>query len=218
MDYANGKIYTIRSHVDPDAVYVGSTCSTLTKRLSGHKKDYTQWLKTKKPNTYITSFEIFKHGDAYIELYEAYPCTSKDELRRREGQVIRSMTCVNKSVAGRKHAEYAKDNAEKIAAWQKEYRKKNAETIAASKSEYAKNNAETIAAAQKEYRKKNKETIAAGQKKYAEENKARLVAYAAERVTCGCGSVVRRDEVARHAKTNKHQQYLNQLQEKEDAR
>jgi len=114
MDYANGKIYTIRSHVDPDAVYVGSTCTTLTKRLSAHKGDYLRWQQNQDKHRYSTSVEILKHGDAYIELYEEYPCTSINELRRREGQVIRSMACVNKNVPARTNEQYREEYKEQI--------------------------------------------------------------------------------------------------------
>ena len=74
-------------------------------------------------------------------------------------------------------------------------------------------NKEYVAARQKKYNQQNKECVAARQKKYKEQNKARLAARAAEAVTCGCGSVVQRTFLSGHAKTKKHQQYLNTLQE-----
>ena len=92
MDYACGQIYAIRSHLT-DQIYIGSTAQPLHKRFYQHK--------IKKVND-CTSREIIKHGDAYIELIENYPCQSKKELNRREGQHIRNTeNCVNKNVAGR---------------------------------------------------------------------------------------------------------------------
>ena len=91
MDYANGQIYAIRSHLT-DQIYIGSTAQPLHKRFYQHKTH---------SNT-CTSLEIIKHGDAYIELLENFPCQSKKELNRREGQHIRnSENCVNKNIAGR---------------------------------------------------------------------------------------------------------------------
>jgi len=193
VDYSKGKIYAIRSY-STDDVYIGSTCTTLTKRLSEHKCGYVRWLK--KEHTYMTSYEVLKYGDAYIELVEECPCENKAQLNRREGEIVRSMTCVNKNVAGRTKEEYRVDNAEQLAALKRVYYKRNAEAIAA---------------VNKRLYEKNKEYIVARHKKYNERNKARLAARAAEKVTCACGCVVTRGYLAKHEKTKKHEQYLNNL-------
>ena len=85
--YNNGKIYTIRS-TTTDKYYIGSTVQPLYKRFHDHKDKYNKYLKTKKGG-YNRSYEIFKLGDAYIELLENSPCKNKDELTRREGELIR---------------------------------------------------------------------------------------------------------------------------------
>jgi len=95
-NYQNGKIYSIRSHSRPDLVYVGSTCRRLSERFSKHKI---------ASNT-ASSKQIIELGDAYIELIENYACGSKEELNRREGELIRSMDCVNKRIEGRTPTEY----------------------------------------------------------------------------------------------------------------
>jgi hypothetical protein len=112
IDYQKGKIYTIRCHSDPDLIYVGSTCQRLSDRLGGHKGEYKRF-QNGKGNNY-TSFKIICYGDSYIELYEAYPCANKQELIKREGEVIRELKCVNKIVAGRTQKEYCEDNKETI--------------------------------------------------------------------------------------------------------
>ena len=103
MDYKNGKIYTSRSH-QTDKFYIGSTCSTLIKRLSQHK---SKWNDT-------TAKEILTYQDYYIELLELYPCNSKMELNKREGELIRlhKNMCVNISMKEIKlSAEEAKERA-----------------------------------------------------------------------------------------------------------
>ena len=55
-----------------------------------------------------------KYDDAYIELIEECPCNDKNELNRREGQMIREMNCVNKRIEGRTGKEYREDNKEYI--------------------------------------------------------------------------------------------------------
>ena len=75
--YENGKIYTIRSY-QTDKYYIGSTCSPLSKRLYQHRTDYRQYQKHE--HRYVTSCEIIKYDDHYIELLEKFPCSSKNEL------------------------------------------------------------------------------------------------------------------------------------------
>lgn len=87
VNYQNGKIYSIRSRSRPDLVYVGSTTQPLSVRFGGHKKSSNR----------STSKQIIDIGDAYIELIENYSCNGKDELCKREGEIMRSMECVNKN-------------------------------------------------------------------------------------------------------------------------
>ena len=148
-NYQNGKIYCIRSHSRPDLVYVGSTCRRLSERFGKHKLVGNE----------TSSRQIVELGDAYIELIENYACGSKEELNRREGQLIRSMDCVNKNIAGRTAAEYRQENKERT----------------------AKNN-----------------------KKYRQENKEKISFNSKQKIDCECGATMRRNDFARHKRTNKH--------------
>jgi len=76
--YQNGKIYTIRSP-HTEKFYIGSTCQTLCKRFYKHNHDTQN----------LSSHKIINLGDAYIELLELFPCNSKDELNKREHELIR---------------------------------------------------------------------------------------------------------------------------------
>jgi hypothetical protein len=88
-DYQQGKIYALRSPKTPN-VYIGSTTVSLAKRLGQHKAS---------KNT-CTSRQIVDAGDCYIELLEACPCESKEQLNRREGEVMRSTAnCINRNIA-----------------------------------------------------------------------------------------------------------------------
>jgi hypothetical protein len=75
--YENGKIYSIRSN-QCNEYYIGSTCLTLSKRLYKHKDMFNQWKKNNK--TYVSSYEILKFDDVYIELIEEFKCNNKMEL------------------------------------------------------------------------------------------------------------------------------------------
>jgi hypothetical protein len=116
--YGSGKIYAIRSKLT-DKVYIGSTCQTIEQRFNDHKSKFARY---KVGNTNMTSFIIIAYVDAYIELIEDFPCSSKKELERREGEFIKKYNSlvVNKMVAGRtrkeSYTEYYIKNKAKISA------------------------------------------------------------------------------------------------------
>jgi hypothetical protein len=170
VNFQNGKIYSIRSH-QTDQVYIGSTTQTLAQRLGKHRCTYRRW-KNSVGYMGTTSKEILKYDDYYIELVEMYPCNNKDELHKREGEIIRATpNCVNKIIAGRTSKEYREDNREIIQQKKKEYAEKNKESIKQYKKEYAEKNKESIAKKKKEYAEKNKERIRQKSKEYYEKNK-----------------------------------------------
>jgi hypothetical protein len=144
-NYQNGKVYTIRSRSRPDLVYVGSTTQTLSNRFGKHKADKT-----------TTSKIITDIKDSYIELYEAYPCNNREELNRKEGEVMRSMNCVNIRLAGRTPKEHYRDNRPEILIKKKIYD----ETHREEHKQYR----ETHREEQKQYfeNEKNKQTCICG--------------------------------------------------------
>ena len=79
-----GKIYIIRSHQTND-VYYGSTIQKyLSKRMCQHKEIYKLYLKNEI--NFITSFDIIKFEDAYIELVEEIEFENKEQLYALEGK------------------------------------------------------------------------------------------------------------------------------------
>jgi len=111
-NYNNGKIYAIRSH-QTENIYIGSTIQPLSKRLIQHKSS----LKSKNPS----SKEILQYPDAYIELIELFPCNTKEELNKKEGEHIRSNNCVNKLISGRTRHQYKLEHKIQISEKMKEY-------------------------------------------------------------------------------------------------
>lgn len=84
--YKHGKIYKLHSKYT-DKFYIGSTTKTLQQRLQAHRSDYQQYKEHQKGN-YQSSFEILKYKDCRIELLEAYPCTTKSQLRKRKHELL----------------------------------------------------------------------------------------------------------------------------------
>ncbi len=154
--YQYGKIYIIRSP-HTDKYYIGSTIEKyLSSRFNGHNNNYKLFSKDMYHN--ITSFEIIKLGNAYIELLELFPCNSKLELHKREGELIRDHMehCINKVIPGRDMKTYKIDNKESIKQQGKEYRERNKESINQQRKEYRERNKEKINNKKKEYYEQNK--------------------------------------------------------------
>ena len=191
-DYLEGKIYTIRCKTDNSLIYVGSTTQSLSMRMAGHRKEiYNENRKQYTKKLYKTIREMDNMNEWYIELYENFPCNNKEELLKKEGEIIRQIGTLNTEIAGRTKQEYREENKDKIK--EKE----------------------------KEYREKNKETIKEREKKYREENKEKIKEYNANRIRpegyeekrkekafCECGCWIRKDNIGHHKKTQKHEQTL----------
>ena len=135
----NGKIYSIRSY-ETDDIYIGSTKQQkLCKRMDNHRRNYKFYLKNGRK--YMTSCEMLKYNDAYIELIEEVKNCTKDELRKLEGQYIReNENCVNKRIEGRTKNDYRRDNKEKINKQRKgHYNENKTELLEEKKIYYAEN-------------------------------------------------------------------------------
>ena len=117
-DYANGKIYAIYNYIDPRLVCVGSTCQSLSKRLSKHRRE----INSKRSQTIPLYIKMREFGKEhfYIELLEEYPCNNNEQLRAREGHFIRQKGTLNCIVEDRTRKEWEEENKEHL----KEYRKK----------------------------------------------------------------------------------------------
>jgi hypothetical protein len=126
-DYSKAKIYAIRAP-GTDDIYYGSTVCALSQRLSMHRCLYKRYLQGKTNR--CTSFSILERDGAYIELVEDYPCQNKEQLARREGEIIRNdPKSINRCVAGRTPKEYKEDNSERVAQKAKEWYARNRERM-----------------------------------------------------------------------------------------
>ena len=128
-DYSNGKIYMLG--LPPFLPYYGSTVRTLAVRMKEHKLNAQAQLKGTSDLNRCTSDVLVLRPGCKIELVEAFPCSSKAELLRREGWYQLNNPCVNKYIAGRTDKEYQKkyneDNKEIHALYNKKYYKDNKE-------------------------------------------------------------------------------------------
>ena len=139
--YKRGKVYTIRCRYDDSLIYVGSTIDKLAKRMAKHRT-------SEKCSLYK-----LVNGDWdnwYIELYEEYPCNNKEQLEKREGEVIREIATINKNIAGRTMKEYYHDNRDEIIEHNKKYYQDNRDEIAKKNKKYKEDNRDKILEKKKE--------------------------------------------------------------------
>ena len=158
-------LYTIRSP-HTDKYYIGSTAQILCKRFSDHIRHYRRYLNGK--TNFTTSFKILELGDAYIELLEEINCDNRNQLEKREGELIREhkINCVNRNIPCRTGKEYYNDNSDIIKEHRKEYYNDNSDIIKEHRKEYYNDNFDRISQQKKEYNLINADKLKEYYKEY----------------------------------------------------
>ena len=192
-DYQQGKIYTIRCRIDDSMIYVGSTTQSLAKRWDGHK------VKSRKEgmlNRLIYKKVNNEWKNWYIELYELYPCSCKEELCRKEGEIIRLIGNLNTQLPCRTQEEQKEKKAEDFKKWNEN----NKEHRLIYSKEYGKKyydeNKNKLLEQYKKYRDENKDKEKERQRKKYQDNK--------EIITCVCGCNSTKHNLNRHLKSKRH--------------
>ena len=202
--YQKGKIYAVRN-TDDDDIYIGSTTQFLSKRLYDHKVNSTD--TTNNSLLYVKMREVGPNK-FYIELIENYPCINREELNRREGEIIRERATLNKLVAGRTRREYMDEYKEYFDNYHREYRQANAEFYKQYTHEYnqkyREQNSERLKTAQREFKQNNPEYFRQKRREYNERHREEINARAKEKRKCYlCGCWVRKGGMISHQNTNK---------------
>ena len=166
-DYSKGKIYTIRNYDDIDLIYVGSTAQKLTDRFGQHKRDCIKY-----PNLLLYSKVNNNWNNWYIELHENYPCITREELGRREGEVMRELKAtLNKKIEGRTQKEYYIDNKKERLDYQNQYYQYNKDECLNYQHQYNKDHKDERLNYQHQYNKDHKDKILEYKKQYYLQNK-----------------------------------------------
>ena len=169
-DYSLGKIYMVYPKVeDPDEgdVYYGSTTNTLSRRMTEHRN---------KTQCKIL-FDKYGNKNCFIELVEEYPCETREQLNKKEGEYIRANKCINKLVPGRTRKEWRTDNYDKLSERDKQRYIDNRDKILEKQKKYRTENPDKILQYQKEYRTENADIIKEYRKQYYIENIDRIKQY-----------------------------------------
>ncbi len=201
-----GRIYTIRSH-QTDKYYIGSTTQILCKRLQDHRVKY------KRNAPYMTSYEIIKYNDNYIELLENYECNDRNELRKREGVLQREHknNIVNRRMEHRTRKEYLIDITEKRLAYYRDNKQKFAQYYLDNKKRIQKKGKENhLKNKEKRNEKrradylKNKEKI----KQYQIDNSEKIKEKRNVKCNCICSGKYTHTNKLKHEKTKTHLKYV----------
>ena len=172
-DYSSGKIYMVYPKVeDPDEgdVYYGSTTDTLARRMTQHRHQ-TQCK---------ILFDKYGIKNCFIELVEAYPCETREQLNKKEGEYIRANKCINKRIAGRTREEWLGKNKDKLLEYQKEYKIDNIDKYLEYQKEYRTVNRDKL----KELYIKTKDKRLEYQKHYRNENKDKITERKKQKANC----------------------------------
>ena len=94
VDYTKGVIYVIKNDVNNE-IYVGGTTRKLTDRFTEHIYDAGRARSANRNNRFHLFMKAIGFEHFYIELYEKYPCSTKQELGIREKSVIRDIGTLN---------------------------------------------------------------------------------------------------------------------------
>ena len=89
------------------------------KAYNENYKTYNMLLYQKNWGTYI--------NDWYIKLYEDYPLERKEQLNKREGEIIREIATLNKRIEGRTPKEWIVSNKNKLKQYNKDFYETNKE-------------------------------------------------------------------------------------------
>ena len=74
-----------------------------------------------------TTQPLYKINDWYIELYEDFQAETKEQLNKREGEIIREIATLNKRIEGRTPKEWIVTNKNKLKQYNKDYYETNKE-------------------------------------------------------------------------------------------
>jgi len=163
-NYQDGKIYTIRCRSDNTLIYVGSTTMTLPRRIAEHR-----FASVSNNSRKLYQSVNGEWDNWYIELHSLYPCENKQELCKREGEIIREIGTLNYEIAGRTHKEWRADNPDKEKLTAQRYHQNHREERLEVSRLYNINNNEARKEYKKKYREEHKAEISAKRIEYYKE-------------------------------------------------
>ena len=202
--YNHSKLYMIRD--DDDFFYIGSTTTSLSHRLSWHKRSSKEEHRQK-----TKSYEHFNRikWNVKIILIKELNLENKEQLLREEDKLIQMYKNDYKCLNSIRAFITAEERIERDTKFRKEYYKINKEKINKLNKENYINNIDHITEKHKKYRENNKEQI----KEYRIKNKERIDEMNKRIVVCICGTSHTHQHHQRHLRSKHHINFINQMNE-----
>ena len=179
MNYKEGLIYKIICKTDDTFCYIGSTFNILSQRWREHKCKYNKWIKNKKKEKCSIYPYFEKLGIENFKMVEI-----KKYKVCAENTYDKTHLKVYETLHYLKH----KNSVNEIIPFDPLCNKKK------NKQEY--------------YKKNKKEILQKLKNKY-EKNKDKIQEERKIKIECECGGKYTKTHKARHLKTKKHQNYIN---------
>lgn len=189
-------------------IYVGSTKNQIGKRFSKHKWDAKKGSKI-RVHVHMREIGIDKF---YIEILEEKQVQTRQEQLKLEtlwqvklnSELNQRQAYTSEEQRKEREATYCRDNKELINERQKKYHIKNKESDNLRLRKYYRN---------------HKELIKEQKKKYYNEHRQNILEKAKKKISCECGSIVRKYGLFKHKRSKKHLACLEQIKEelKDDA-
>ena len=183
-NYQNGKIYKIID-MENKVVYIGSTTEKLCQRFSKHKH---------------------RGNGNKIVLLEMYPCSCKEQLVKKEQDVIEQYGNLFNKIRAYNSEEYNNNyyiNNKQLEK-QKKYQEINRDKIKEHHKAYYQENKNKISEYYKGYREVHKEKISEKKKEYYNNNRDRISEKNKVKVLCECECEIRKSNITTHKKSQKH--------------
>ena len=199
IDFTKVEIYKLKHKDDyEDAnVYIGSTTNFKTRKYN-HKST----CNNPDSNRYnLKKYEYIRNNGGWDEwlmiLIEVFPCNNLREAESRE-EYWRS------HYKATLNAQKCSANVNTQQEYDKQYYIENKEKILERNRIYNFINKEEINEQRQDYRDNNKEKTAESNKIYRDNNKEKISEHKKQTMTCECGCIVRKEDLARHKRTQKH--------------
>ena len=193
IDYSKAFIYKLCcKDKSIEECYIGSSTNwKQRKRLhksncnNPNQKSYNQ-----KKYVFIRENGGWENWEMVLIYY--YPCNNSMELKAEEERVRQE----NHNNLNMYRAYQTK---EELKEYHKQYYIENKDKRLEYHKQYHINNRESISEYQKQY-----------QKQYKINNRDKLLQKAKQKITCDCGCIIKKANIAKHKKTNKHKELMEQ--------
>lgn len=225
ITFEKGYVYKI-IHNQSNICYIGSTFN-IKIRWQGHKDSFKKFIdKTSTKNCIIYKyFEEFGINNFKMILIKEYEVCDRKHLQMYEQLWMNKLKCINKNKSfqplneerNRQYNEYMsthrkmyyENNKERIIERVNNYYNNNKNAINEKRRNNYNDNKDKIQKQNKIYRDKNKEKLNEKGKKYYELNKEEINKRLNEKITCECGSIIKKKCKSNHLKSKKHLDFVN---------